>query len=162
MSRSLFVLALLAIAACSRPESAGSDRVGPEYAVGGGEWNTGGGITAVTRVFERDGATIVCGAWATDRQTMLSMDLNDDVMATGSVYLGGTRLVQNLSFMRRAPDVAALAGAQAHCVTVSKPWRAEFAEAAPRLRFPRYVKIDDPLMGDPIIFREASRADVLH
>jgi hypothetical protein len=77
---------------------------------GGGEWNTGGGVTVVARVFERNGATVVCGAWTTDRQSVLTINLNYNVMETGSVYLGRTRVVQNLGFMARAPYAGRLFG----------------------------------------------------
>lgn len=161
MSRRLLVLALTLAAACARYGEAGFDSVGPGYAVGGGEWNTGGGITAVARVLERDGRTVVCGAWTTDRQSTLSAPLNYGVMEAGSVYAAGTRLVQNLSFMAEVPEPDDLAGAEASCVTSSVPWRAEFGAAEARLRFPRLAYLDDDEMGGQIVFRETARPDPL-
>ena len=61
------VLGLVA-GGCTQHPSVGTDTVGPGYVTGGGEWNSGGGVTVVVRIFERGGATVVCGAWTTDRQ----------------------------------------------------------------------------------------------
>ncbi len=157
----------LAVAACTRFTDVGTDTIGPGYTTGGGEWNSGGGITAVARAFERGAATVVCGAWATDRQSVLSAHMNYDVMETGSVYIGRTRIVQNLVFMARVPYSDNISGAQANCVASSVPWRAEFAEKGPRLRFPRLAfpadggDEDSGGGGSPLIFRETARPDIV-
>ena len=44
--RNPFLLLGLIAAACTAYTSAGTDRVAPGYVTGGGEWNTGGGISA--------------------------------------------------------------------------------------------------------------------
>ena len=158
-------LSLLALAACTGAVPAAPDRVGPGYTTGGGEWNTGGGITAVVRVFERDGATTVCVAWATDRQSALTIHLNEDVMAAASVFAGGTRLVHGLGFMTRVAYAPDITGAGAACVTSAVPWSPAFAEARPRLRFPPMVFVDDlegGMMGiRGAVFRERPRPDIL-
>ncbi len=156
----------LVVAACTRFADVGSDTVGPGYATGGGEWNSGGGITVVVRAFERDDATVVCGAWATDRQSVLSANMNHDVMQTASVYIGRTRIVQNLVFMARVPYSDNISGAQASCVASSVPWRAEFAETAPRIRVPRLAYPDagddEPVGGGyGLIFRETNRPEII-
>ena len=128
--------ALLAVA-CTRFAIVGNDTIGPGYATGGGEWNSGGGITIVVRAFERGGATVVCGAWATDQQSVLSINQNRDVMEAASIYIGRTRIVQNLVFMARVPYSDNISGGQANCVASSVPWRAQFAVTGPRTRIPR-------------------------
>ena len=170
MNRALIAGALvlgLVAGGCTRQTSVGTDTVGPGYVTGGGEWNSGGGITVVARAFERGGATVVCGAWTTDRQSVLSINQNDDAMETGSVYAGNTRLVMNLAFMARVPYADNISGAQANCVASTVPWRAEFAEKGPRLRFPRLVFSggggDEKSGGggSPLIFRETARPDIV-
>lgn len=161
-----WLLPLLALAACAPYAPAGFDTVGPGYAVGGGEWNTGGGITAVARVLQRDGAMVVCGAWTTDRQSVLSVPYNRDVMQVGSVYLAGERLVQNLDFMAYVPEADSLAGVRANCVASGEAWRPEFAQAEPRLRFPRFAVPQDGGdeesggSGDTTTFRETPRPEI--
>ncbi len=160
------VLGLVA-GGCTRQPGVGTDTVGPGYVTGGGEWNSGGGITAVARAFERGGATVVCGAWATDRQSVLSLNMNSDVMETGSVYIGRKRIVQNLAFMARVPYADNISGAQANCVASSVPWRAEFAEEGARLRFPRVAyppdggDEDGSGGGDALVFRETPRLEII-
>ena len=160
------VLGLVA-GGCTQHAGVGTDTVGPGYVTGGGEWNSGGGITVVVRAFERGGVTVVCGAWTTDRQSVLSLNMNHDAMETGSVYAGNTRLVMNLAFMARLPYADNISGAQANCVASSVPWRAEFAEQGPRLRFPRLAfpggggDEDSGGGGSPLIFRETTRPDIV-
>jgi len=159
-------LALLAMA-CTRFAIVGTDIIGPGYAIGGGEWNSGGGITIVVRAFERGGATVVCGAWATDRQSVLSVNQNRDVMEAGSVYIDRTRIVHNLAFMARIPYSDNITGSQASCVASSVPWRTEFAETEPRTRIPRMAfgidggDEDGGGGGDALRFRETERPDII-
>lgn len=166
MLRTAFIVAAtVVLAACAHATPAGSDTVGPGYVTGGGTWNTGGGISAAVRVLKRGGATVVCGAWTTDRQSALTVNHNRDVMAAGSVYLAGTRLVQGLGFMARVPYSNNIAGASANCVASSVPWRPAFADARPKVRFPRLVfseAADEGTGGgNAAIFRQTSRPDIV-
>lgn len=160
----LLALGLIA-AGCTAQAPLGTDRVTPGYATGGGEWNTGGGITAVARVFQRDGATVVCGAWATDRQSVLTILLNGDVMEAASVFIDGTQVVLNLGFMQRVADADSITGAQANCVASTVPWRPGFAAAEPVLRFPGMAFPDDDDggigSGGTVIFRQTARPSIM-
>lgn len=165
LGRAILVTLAVMTAACARYVVVETATVGPDYVTGGGEWNTGGGITTAVDIYERDGATVVCGAWTTDRQSVLTYNRNKEVMAVASVYAGRTRLVQDLSFMARVPYSRNIAGEQANCVRSSVPWRPEFAETGPRARFPRFV---DPEMSDElgqggsmVVFRETPRPDIV-
>jgi hypothetical protein len=160
------VLGLVA-GGCAPHVSVGADPVGPGYVSGGGEWNSGGGVTVVVRIFERGGTTVVCGAWATDQQSVLSINRNTDAIQVGSIYAGNTRLVQNLSFMAHVPYSINITGAQAECVASTVPWRAEFAETGPRVRFPRLAfpggggDMDSGGGGSPLVFRQTPRPDIV-
>lgn len=154
--------AALLVAGCTGYSQFGTENVGPGYAVGGGDWSSGGGITTVARVFERDGRTAVCGAWTADRQSALTLEFNNGVIEAASISIDGRRLVQNLSFMPRVRYAEDITGAQANCVVTSVPWQAEYATMAPRMNFPRIVHVletDD--MGERVIFRETSRPDIV-
>lgn len=166
MTRGLLVTILaFALAACARYSDVEPASVGPGYVTGGGTWNTGGGITTAVQIRERDGKTVVCGAWTTDQQSVLTHGRNDDVMEVASVYAGGTRLVQNLGFMARARYSENITGAQANCVRSSVNWRPEFAETGPRVRIPRIafteVGDDTDAGGSSVVFREAPRPDIV-
>lgn len=154
----------LGLAGCTTPVDAGFDRVGPGYSTWGGQWNTGGGISAVVRVLERNGETVVCGAWATDRQSVLSQNLNEDVMQAASAFMGRTRLVQGLGFMQRVPYSDDITGAQARCVLSRVSWQAEFGSVVPILRFPRYAILDDVGefgFANYVVFRQTDRVPVV-
>jgi hypothetical protein len=154
----------LGLAGCATHVDAGFDQVGPGYSTWGGNWNTGGGISAVVRVFERNGGTVVCGAWATDPQSVLSTTLNEDVMEAASAFMGRARLVQGLGFMQRVPYADDITGAQARCVLSKVPWQAEFANVVPILRFPRYAILEDVgEFGFPryVIFRQTDRVPIV-
>lgn len=161
MFRVLAILVLGLTAACSGLARVGTETVDARYTTGGGEWDSGGGVTVAARVFEREGTTIVCGAWTTDRQSVLTTELNDDVIAVASVYIGETRVMQNLGFMARVANSASVAGAQANCVASAKPWLREFAKESVRLRFPRMVFQLDEEGGTSVRFRETARPSVV-
>lgn len=150
-------LIVLALSACTRYAEVDPDRVGPGYVTGGGEWNTGGGISVAVRAEERGGVTVICGAWTTDRQSALSSELNESVVEAGSIYLGGRRVVQNLSFMPRVAYRKDLTGAPARCVASPLPWEAGFTAAAPVVRLPRMSFVMDSDFPDPVTFRPGPR-----
>lgn len=143
-----------------------ADRVTSEYVTYGGTWNTGGGISAVVRIYPRDAGTLVCGAWATSRQSTTSSMYNEDVMRAGSAFIGKKRLVHGLGFMRRAKWADNISGAQADCVMSRVAWQTEFAELEPALRFPRlvYTEIEDSDDGyvfrHDTVFRQTPRLDI--
>lgn len=145
------VLALcLALAACARYAMVGPDTVGPGYVSGGGGWSTGGGITVAARAMERNGVTVLCGAWATDRQSALSAALNEDVIDAGGLMLGGQKAIRGLGFMPRARDLDHLAGAPAACAASSLPWRPEYGAEGPEIRLPTMdfmVSRDKPIFA---------------
>ncbi len=70
----------LALVGCATVTSVGTDPIDPRYSIGGGQWNSGGGITIAARAFERNGVTVICGAWAMDSQSVRTRDYNDDVL----------------------------------------------------------------------------------
>jgi len=151
----------LAVAGCATVTPVGTDPVDRRYSVGGGEWNSGGGITVVARAFERDGATVVCGAWTMNRQSGLTSELNYDVLEAGSVFLGRDRAVQNLSFMRLVPYSDNIAGEQANCVATGLPWKADYATAPARARLPRMAFTLDWETHHVVVFRETQRVEII-
>ena len=156
----VFALGLLAMA-CTRFATVGMDTIGPSYTLGGGEWDSGGGITTAIRVFERGGVTVVCGAWATDQQSALSVHKNENVIEAGSIYAGSTRLAWNLGFMSRIRYSQNISGAQANCVASGEPWQPEFAETAPRIRFPLLAFRLSSGSRQTISFRMSARPDII-
>ena len=152
----------LALAGCTTATPVGTDPIDSRYSVGGGEWNSGGGITIVARAFERNGVAVICGAWTMDRQSGMTSELNNDVLAAGSVFLDGDRAVQNLSFMRRVPYSDNIAGEQANCVATGLSWKADYTTSPARVRLPRMVFEGlDAEMAEFVKFRETRRTAII-
>ncbi len=151
----------LALVGCTTATPVGTDPIDSRYSVGGGEWNSGGGITIVVRAFERNGDVVICGAWTMDRQSVVTSELNDYVMEAGSIFLDGDRAVQNLSFMRLVQYSDNISDEQANCVATGRPWKADYATAPARIRMPRMVFPLDEDTGNTVIFRETHRAEII-
>lgn len=147
----------LAVSACALHADVDPDAVGPGYVTGGGDWTSGGGISVAVHAAERNGITVICGAWATDRQSALSTLLNEDVMEAGAVSLGGRRAVSNLLFMQRHQWDADLTGASANCVASRLAWEAGFAGTAPRIHLPRMTFVINQDNVDTVTFRPGPR-----
>jgi len=162
MTPKLIVPVLAAItAACAQGAAVEPQSVSPDYVIGGGEWDSGGGITIAARAFERNGITVVCGAWTTDQQSAVSATLNENVIEAASIYAGGTRLVQNLNFMSRVRYAENISGAPANCVASAKPWRANFAADGARVEIPRLQFVLDDEDNNRVTFRQSSRPDIV-
>lgn len=146
--------------ACAQGARVEPQSVTPDYVIGGGEWDSGGGITVAARAFEQNGATVVCGAWATDRQSAVSAGLNENVMEAASVYAGGVRMVQNLGFMARTSYAENITGARANCIAVAHPWRAAFV-ASTRVEIPRQRFVLDDQSNNSVTFRQSPRPDIV-
>ena len=172
MNRAIIVSSLTLLFGCAAPAGppAGADRIAPGYVSGGGDWSSGGGITAVARAFGRDGRTVVCGAWMTDRQSVISFNSNDSVMAVASVSAGDTRLVSNLLFMSRLEYSDDITGQSANCVYSTEPWTERLAASQVNLRFPRLSADSSGVVrpslgiglfapGDVATFRQGPRPD---
>ena len=150
---------------------AGQDTITADYAHGGGSWTSGGGITAVARIVDRSGEAALCGAWMTDRQSVLSAGYNERVMAAGSVFAGGERVASNLTFMRRHPWSDSLIGKPADCVATGRPWSPALSAAPVRIRLPRMtfgagwggagIGGVGPGSGDRTTFRQTPRQNPL-
>ncbi len=153
--------AVLALVGCTTATPIGTDTIDPRYSVGGGEWSSGGGITIAARAFERNGVTVICGAWTMDRQSVVTSELNDAVLEAGSVFLDGDRAVQNLSFMRPVPYSDNIAGEQANCVATGRPWKADYVSAPARVRIPRMAFALGGRRANRVIFRETQRAEII-
>ncbi len=153
--------AVLALVGCTTATSVGTDPIDPRYSVGGGEWDSGGGITIAARAFERNGVTVICGAWTMDRQSVVTSELNDAVLEAGSVFLDGDRAVQNLSFMRLVRYSDNIAGEQANCVAAGLPWKADYDAAPARVRIPRMAFTLDLRPVNRVVFRETQRAEII-
>ncbi len=153
--------AVLALVGCATAASVGTDMIDLRYSVGGGEWDSGGGITIAARAFERNGVTVICGAWTMDRQSVMTSELNDEVLGAGSVFLDGDRAVQNLSFMRLVRYSDNIAGEQANCVAAGLPWKADYAAAPARVRMPRMAFVLGRKPANRVVFRETQRAKII-
>ena len=153
--------AVLALVGCATVTPVGTDPIDLRYSVGGGQWDSGRGITVVARAFERNGVTVICGAWTIDSQGGLTRDYNDDVLEAGSVFLDGDRAVQNLSFMRLVPYSDNIAGEQANCVATGLPWKTDYATVPARVRLPRMAFTLDPKPLNVVVFRETQRAEII-
>ncbi len=151
----------LALVGCATAASVGTDPIDPRYSVGGGEWDSGGGITIAARAFERNGVTVICGAWTMDRQSVVTSELNDAVLEAGSVFLDGDRAVSNLSFMRLVRYSDNIAGEQANCVAIGLPWKTDYATVPARVRLPRMTFKRGGRPANRVVFRETQRAKII-
>ena len=151
----LALTSAMLLAACAQTVAVNPERVSDDYTLGGGQWDTGGGISIVARVVERKGQTVVCGVWTTDQQGAVTANLNERVIETASIFAGDTRLVQNLSFMPRTYQ-SGLKGALAGCVAAGEPWQEAFAETGAIIRIPRVKFLVDDRASSRVVFRQTN------
>lgn len=108
--------------------------LGATPTLGGGMFSTGGGITAAAEIQQIRGKTYVCGVWA--RSEKLSALVDDQVRSiviSGSVFVGRTTIMRDLTKFNQVAPVASYAGANANCAAVT----GAIPQGALQIRFPR-------------------------
>jgi hypothetical protein len=141
-----YITLAVALAGCAAgigPQIAAT--LGPDPALSGGSYSTGGGLTVAADLREFEGRTLVCGVWAqSDQQAILTKGKARGVVATGSIAVDGQTVFRGLSFMNEVPPRADYAGQEAGCALTDRPWQAGDAQA--EIRIPRqvvHVEIDE-------------------
>lgn len=134
------VVTLALLAACTATAPTTGAPLGPDAAVSGGSYSSGGGITLAADLREDRGQTLVCGLWAQSRaQSVLTRHVEHKVLNSASVHVDGTALVRGLIFMNEVDPAADYTGQPARCIRTDRPWRAGDADIKPMIRIPRQV-----------------------
>lgn len=144
MRTGLALITGLALVGCTSVQDAGVSRLGDAPVLGGGSYDSGGGLTVAADVQERNGLAVVCGVWAQSaQQSVLTKGVEATVLGSGSVYAGDTALVRGLLFMAEVAPSESYAGAMANCVQTEVPWTEGDTATQVTIRIPRQVVYRD-------------------
>lgn len=140
----LLILPLIA-AACTPINPSYVSRFQSDPTLDGGSFTTGGGLTVAVEFQEQGGKTAVCGVWAESHQqsVLTKFKAQQDVIPSGSVYLGKKRLVQNLLFLNKVEPMADYSNQEVNCVATSRLWNAGDERLKPVVRIPRQLVLRD-------------------
>lgn len=132
MVRIAFALPCIALSACAGPLTpAGNATVDSSFHLGGTRWDTGGEVYVLYRIENSSGVAAVCGVWSDTGGE--NAHLNQEVMASYAVDVGGTRILQNLDYFPKVANIRTARGQNAVCRKGTVAWSPAFAEARPRL-----------------------------
>lgn len=143
MRHALAGLALITLAACARGEPGPALPVSADPVLAGGVYSSGGGLIVALDLRAVAGRLAVCGVWARGRQSVLTKHSNEGVLATGSVFLGGERVLQGLGFLPEVALAESYAGAPGRCVLTSRAWTPALAGLPVRVRLPTQIVVND-------------------
>lgn len=105
--------------------SSGAVTLGPSPVMSGGTYSSGGGITVATELRNLNGLTAICGAWSeSDRQSELTRNSAGPILQTATVRIGGKRVHQNLTSLRKVSPLANYGGNAADCIVTRRAWMA--------------------------------------
>lgn len=151
------LLPALACAAClGIPEVASQSTVDPSYITGGGYWNDGSTITVVAKAQPEGDMLAICGAWAVNTSSALSIGYNRDVMGAGVIQLDGSNIINNLRFMNQVAYSKDLAGQSSNCTVTNIPWQDGMNDQI-RIRIPRQGYDRQDPNGQPLLeFRQGA------
>lgn len=157
------ILALV-LSGLSGTASAGETpfRLGSDPVLGGGEYSTGGGITVAVELREMQGSTVLCGAWAqSERLTAYLRGAGREVLAKGSIALGGEVLTYNFNFLHQIAPRDSYADAPAGCVRLKRAWQPGDEAKPLDIRIPRRsLRFGNPGRksgGFQVTFRDTGR-----
>ncbi|WP_299849744.1 hypothetical protein [uncultured Roseovarius sp.] len=142
------LISTLAMASCTTyVGQTYSALLGDDLLLSGGSYSSGGGITLAAEFREKDGRTLLCGAWAQSKeQSILTKGVAKNVLASGAIYQGRDRVAQGLSFMQEVAPTAEYTGSDALCRLTERPWKAGDDAQDFTIRLPRklvYQDVDD-------------------
>ncbi len=147
--------------ACTQVVSTSVSRLGQTPVVDGGKYTSGGGLTIAAELRNNQGQTMLCGVWAQSRQqSILTKNVKNKVMGVASFFVGKERIHSGFVFMNEVPPSPSYAGQNANCITLERPWRAEY-ETNGRIHIPRVLVYGDydPFGGPRVYFiQEGPRA----
>ncbi|MEM7189799.1 MAG: hypothetical protein AAF439_09320 [Pseudomonadota bacterium] len=133
------VMAVAILAACTQLNSESLPGIGVDdsFTTGGFRWTSGGRLTIATKVFESEGRTAICGAWAESPYGgNYEGELNPQAIAAARASIGGELLARGLNFYRKvAFDKSLTPRGTAKCLRTSVPWQKRFATATPKVEF---------------------------
>ncbi|WP_162933113.1 hypothetical protein [Roseovarius sp. EL26] len=149
------------IAGCAQVVSTSSSTLGNNLVVDGGKYTSGGGLTIVAELRNNQGLTMLCGAWAQSRQqSILTKNVKNKVLGVASYLVGNERIHTGFVFMNEVAPSANYVGQESNCITLERPWRAEYASNG-RINIPRVLVYGDfDPFGDPSVYfiQEGPRA----
>jgi hypothetical protein len=132
----------LTLAGCASVQDAGVARLGDAPVLGGGSYDSGGGLTVAADLREQDGFAVVCGVWAQSlQQSVLTKGVEPRVLGSGVVFVGDRAAVRGLVFMNEVAPAQSYAGAMANCVRTELRWSE--AQGPVTIRLPRQLVYRD-------------------
>ncbi len=125
------------------------------YTVGGGEWDDGSQVYVLVRTFKEGDRVGLCGAWTTSGTTAQSLFKNEDVIETGVLQIDGDWILQGFDILPKAAFADDMTGKPAGCHVTQRPWKTNYANVKPTVRFARLPFPDSGnLPSDTFVFRQ--------
>ncbi|MBZ8118816.1 hypothetical protein KUD11_09160 [Roseovarius sp. LXJ103] len=129
--------AALALGACAVAAPQGTRTLGSDLAVGGGTYNSPGGLSVAAEVQNIGGKIGVCGVWAqSESQSVLTKFSAKNVLAKGVVLLNNEVILRGLDRLAEVPPAPSYVGQMGNCFVTEAPWTGG-GEA--RISIPRQV-----------------------
>ncbi|MEM7176760.1 MAG: hypothetical protein AAGD47_06710 [Pseudomonadota bacterium] len=155
MTRVAALLPALACAAClGIAEVADQSTVDPSYVSGGGFWNEGSTISVVAKAEPRGDRLAICGAWAINTSSALTVGYNHDVIGAAVIQLDGSNIINNLRFMNLVPYSQNIAGQTSNCTITDIAWEPDMNDRI-EIRIPRQgFERQDPTGQPLLVFRQ--------
>ncbi len=151
---SITLWAAVLLAGCSFTRAEFVTPLGPDPAVAGGTYTTGGGLSVAAELRESERLTVVCGVWAINQQSAMTKLAEQQVLNSGALFRGRERVVSGLLFMRRVDPAPSYGGQEANCFRTDRPWRGPGRVARPEIFLPRQIIPSDAdyLFGNRLIW----------
>lgn len=133
-----WLIALAFIALTASAHAGNQSKLGPNPALTGGEYTTGGGLTVAMETRNIAGNLALCGVWAQSASmSVYSRRAAPRVLAKGVARLNGQVIARNFGFLNRVAPAENYAGSTATCIVLNRAWRAQDATTRLELRIPR-------------------------
>lgn len=113
-------------------------KLGPNAAMTGGDYSTGGGLTVAMETREIGGKLGLCGVWAqSESMSIYTRHEAPRILARGVASLNGQVITKDFGFLNRVRPSESYTGAPANCVVLNRAWSPSDGSASLTLRIPR-------------------------
>jgi hypothetical protein len=138
LSAALILITTSLLSGCAgKGEPTAGTSIDRSFTTAGFRWDSGGAMYVFLTARQSRGRVEVCAARMVTKGAPITYRYNDNMLDSGSVFVGGDRVLTGLAFANALEETDNLLGKPANCRLSSAAWKPEYDGARVEFVIPR-------------------------